>query len=82
MSEQLDQAIAVEVRRLAEQAGLSGRELARRTGVAPNTLAVKLRGGTAFTVGELADVANALGTDAATVTAAAQRSASRARSET
>lgn len=76
------QAVAAEVRRLAEGAGMSGRELQRRTGIAHNTLAVKLRGGRPFDVGELADVAAALGVDAATIIARAEGAASRARSDT
>lgn len=82
MSDDLVQAVAAEVRRLARAAGVSGRELERRSGIAHNTLAVKLRGERPFDVGELDDVAAALGTDVVTVTAAAVTAASRARSDT
>lgn len=79
MSQELAEAVAAEVRRRMEEVGWSGRELARRTGIASNTLAVKLRGRSPFDVSELADVAAVLGVDVATITAAAEAAVSRAR---
>lgn len=78
MSDELAQAVAAEVRALAESAGLSGRALSRRSGIAHNTLATKLRGEVPFDVGELGDVAAVLGVDAALIMALAEKS-SRAR---
>ena len=75
-------AVAAEVRALSEAAGLSGRELARRSGLPSNTLAVKLRGVSPFDVAELARVAGALGVDVATITGRAEAAASRARTDT
>ena len=71
--------MAAEVRRLTAAAGMSGRELAELSGIARATLAVKLAGGRPFDVGELNDVAAALGTDAAVIIAVAIDASSRAR---
>lgn len=71
MSEDLAQAVAAEVRRLLDERRWTGRELARRTGLAHNTLAVKVRGERPLDVNEVDAIAAALGIPAAQLIARA-----------
>lgn len=59
MPEDLADAVAAEVRRLLAERGWTGRELARRTGIAHNTLAVKVRGERALDANEIGAIAAA-----------------------
>lgn len=61
MSEQLSRAVAAEVRRLCEELGWSGRELARRAGLKVTATAAKLAGETAFGVDDVDAIAAAIG---------------------
>jgi transcriptional regulator with XRE-family HTH domain len=60
--EDLAAAVAAEIRRLLAERQWSGRELARRTGLSTNSVAVKLRGdSTPFDVGDIDVIAAAFG---------------------
>jgi transcriptional regulator with XRE-family HTH domain len=57
--EQLSRAVGAEVRRLLEERGLSGNQLAKATGI-PQTVAAKLRGTRRVHVDDLAAIAPVL----------------------
>jgi transcriptional regulator with XRE-family HTH domain len=58
--EQLSRAVSAEVRRLLEERGLSGNQLAKASGVPQTSIAGKLRGASAFSVDDLAAIAPVL----------------------
>jgi hypothetical protein len=58
--EQLSRALTEEIRRLLDNHGLSGRELARLTGIPQRTLAKKLSGQHPFDVDDLQAIASVL----------------------
>lgn len=60
-------AVAAEVRAEAARAEMSQAALARKAGVAPQTLSAKLRAERSFTVEELLAIAQALDLDPATL---------------
>lgn len=62
-TEEHRKAVAAEVRAEAARAELSQAALARKAGVAPQTLSKKLRGERSFTVEELLAIAKALDLD-------------------
>lgn len=70
--EELSAAVAAEVRRLCAELGWSGRELARRIGLSPNTAAAKLRGEYPFTFDDVDAIARAADVDPAEIVARAQ----------
>lgn len=53
----LTAAVAAEVRRLADERRWTGRELARRIGASPTSMATKLRGEARLDFGDLAKIA-------------------------
>lgn len=60
MPEQLAQAVAAEVARLLDDRGMSGRELARRTGIPQRSMAEKLAGRRPLDLDDVAAVCRAL----------------------
>lgn len=60
MSEQLSRAVSAEVRRLLEERGLSGNQLAKASGVEQTAIARKLRGIGKFDLDDLAAIAPVL----------------------
>jgi len=73
VSEQLSRAVAAEIRRLLEERGISGRELARRTGIPSRTIAHKLADRTPFDVDDLQAIAGVLEVDVTDLLSWAQR---------
>ncbi|WP_167760660.1 helix-turn-helix domain-containing protein [Blastococcus sp. CT_GayMR16] len=73
MSEKLAAALAVEIKRLCEERGWSGRELARRTGLVPSVMAYKLGGERPFDVDDVAAVAAAFEMTASELVGLAER---------
>lgn len=63
MPEELSRAVAAQIRRLLDERGWSGRELARRSGLPQPSIARKLAGERAFDLDELPPVCAALGVD-------------------
>ena len=63
MAEPVSSVVARNVARLLEQRGMSGRALARSTGLPHANITRKLAGLTPFTLDELAPVARALSVD-------------------
>lgn len=63
MPEQLSRAVAAEIRRLLDERGWSGRELARRTGIAQGTLADKLADRSGFDLDDLDRICGQLDVD-------------------
>lgn len=59
--EQLSRAVADEVRRLLEERGMSGNQLAKQAGIPQTSIAGKLRGVSAFTLDDLAVIGPVLG---------------------
>lgn len=74
MTEELSTAVAEQVRRLLDERGISGRELARLTGIPQRTIAKKVAGQHPFDLDDLAKIAAALGVDVTDLLAWAQRS--------
>jgi transcriptional regulator with XRE-family HTH domain len=72
--DQLSRAIAAEIRRLIDERGMSGRELARRTGIPSRTVAAKLADRSPFDVDDLQAIARVLEVDVTDLLAWAQRS--------
>lgn len=60
MSEQLSRAVAAEVRRLLEERGMSGRALARATGIDQGSISRKLKGETSLDLDDVQAIAAAL----------------------
>lgn len=58
--EQLSRAVSGEVRRLLEERGMSGNQLAKASGLEQTTVARKLRGARAFDLDDLAALAPVL----------------------
>jgi transcriptional regulator with XRE-family HTH domain len=58
--EQLSRAVSAEVRRLLEERGMSGNQLAKAAGMEQTTIARKLRGARAFDLDDLAAIAPVL----------------------
>lgn len=73
MPEELSRAVAAEVRRLLDERGWSGRELARRTGIAQGTLADKLAGRSSFDLDDLDKVCGQFEVDLTDLLAWARR---------
>jgi DNA-binding Xre family transcriptional regulator len=71
--EQLSRAVSGEVRRLLEERGMSGNQLAKASGVPQTSIAGKLRGVSAFTLNDLDSVCSTLGVKVADVIEWAQR---------
>lgn len=74
MSEQLSRAVAAEIARIIDERGMSGRELARLTGIPQPSLARKLRGSQPFDLDDVAAVCAALGITAPDLLSWAARS--------
>lgn len=73
MSEELAKAVSAEVRRLVEELGWSGRELARRTGLKVTAVSYKLAGERPFDLDDLAAIARVTGVRVADVIARAEK---------
>jgi len=58
--EQLSHAVSAQVRRLLEERGMSGNQLAKATGIEQTNVARKLRGAGAFDLDDLAAIAPVL----------------------
>lgn len=71
--DQLSAAVAAEVRRLLDEREMSGRDLAKATGIPQRTIAGKLRGAQPFTVDDLDAVCRVLGVKVADLMEWAQR---------
>lgn len=71
--EQLSRAVAAEIRRLLDERSMSGRELARRTGIPPRTVAAKLADRSPFDVDDLQVIAGVLEVDVTDLLSWAQR---------
>lgn len=72
-AEQLSAAVRGEVRRLLEERGLSGNQLAKATGIPQTSIAAKLRGTHDFTLDDLAAIAPVLEVKVADIIEWAQR---------
>jgi transcriptional regulator with XRE-family HTH domain len=72
--EQLSRAVSGEVRRLLDERGMSGNQLAKATGLEQTTVARKLRGARAFDLDDLAAIAPVLEVKVADLIEWAQRS--------
>jgi transcriptional regulator with XRE-family HTH domain len=72
--EQLSRAVTAEVRRLLDERGMSGRDLARRTGIPQSSIAKKLADKHPFDVDDLQAVAGVLEVDVTDLLSWAQRS--------
>lgn len=70
---QLSRAVAAEIRRLLDERGISGRELARRTEIPSRTIAHKLADRNPFDVDDLQAIAAVLEVDVTDLLAWAQR---------
>lgn len=73
MSEQLSRAVAAEVARLLADRGMSGRELARLTGIPQRSVADKLAGRRPLDLDDVAVICEVLGVSAPDLIAWAQR---------
>lgn len=73
-AEQLSRAVSAEVRRLLEDRGMSGNQLAKASGVPQTKVAEKLRGIGAFSLDDLAAIAPVLEVRVADIIEWAQRS--------
>lgn len=71
--EELSRAVAAQVRRLLEDRGMSGRQLALAAGINPRSMDRKLGGQTAFDVDDLAAVAPIFGVTPADLLTWAER---------
>jgi transcriptional regulator with XRE-family HTH domain len=71
--EQLSRAVSAEVRRLLEERGMSGNQLAKAAGMEQTTIARKLRGARAFDLDDLAAIAPVLDVRVADLIEWAQR---------
>ena len=60
-AEDLARAVSAEIRRVLEERGMSGNQLAKAVGMDQSTVARKLRGAHAFTLNELDSVCSVLG---------------------
>lgn len=72
-AERLSAAVSDVVRRLLEERGMSGNQLAKASGLEQTGLARKLRGAVAFTLDDLAAIAPVLGVKVADIIEWAQR---------
>lgn len=61
MPEELSRAVAVQIRRLLEERGMSGRQLALAAGINPRSMDRKIGGRSPFDVDDLAAVAPVFG---------------------
>lgn len=73
-AEDFARAVSAEIRRVLEERGMSGNQLAKAAGMDQSTVARKLRGTHAFTLNELDTVCSVLGIKASDVIEWAQRS--------
>lgn len=73
IGEQLTEAVAVQIRRLLEERGISGNQLAKATGISQPSIARKLRGATSFDLADLDRICVVLGVKPAEVLEWAQR---------
>jgi transcriptional regulator with XRE-family HTH domain len=71
--EQLSHAVSAEVRRLLEERGMSGNQLAKAAGLEQTTVARKLRGVRTFDLDDLAAIAPVLEVTAAELVEWAQK---------
>jgi transcriptional regulator with XRE-family HTH domain len=71
--EQLSAAVSTEVRRLLDERGMSGNQLAKAAGLEQTTVARKLRGVRSFDLDDLAAIAPVLEVTAAELVEWAQR---------
>jgi transcriptional regulator with XRE-family HTH domain len=74
VTEELSIAVAEQVRRLLDERGISGRQLAAQTGIPQRTIANKLSGRNPFDLDDLAKIAAVLEVDVTELLAWAQRS--------
>lgn len=72
--EDLARAVSAEVRRLVEERGLSGNRLAKASGLEQTSVAAKLRGAGAFSLRDLAAIAQVLEVKVSDIIEWAQRS--------
>lgn len=72
--EDLARAVSAEVRRLLEERGISGNQLAKAAGLEQTTIARKLRGVRAFTLNDLDSICSTLGVKVPDLIEWAQRS--------
>jgi transcriptional regulator with XRE-family HTH domain len=73
VTEDLSRAVAGEVRRLLDERGISGRQLAERAGIPQRTVANKLSGRNPFDLDDVAKVCAVLEVDVTDLLAWAQR---------
>jgi DNA-binding Xre family transcriptional regulator len=73
VTEELSSAVADEIRRLLDERGISGRELARRTEIPPRTIAAKLANRNPFDLDDVAVICRVLEVDVTDLLAWAQR---------
>lgn len=73
MSEQLSRAVSAEVRRLLDERGWSGRELARRTGIPVRSVGDKLADRSKFDVDDLDAICQAFDVEVTDLPSWAQR---------
>lgn len=59
--EDLARAVSAQVRRLLEERGISGNQLAKAAGIPQTSIASKLRGMSAFTLNDLDSICSTLG---------------------
>lgn len=71
--EQLSNAVAEEIRRLLDDRGMSGNQLAKATGIPQSSIAKKLRGVTAFDIDDVDRICRALDVKASDLLDWAQR---------
>lgn len=71
--EDLARAVSAQVRRLLEERGISGNQLAKASRIPQTSIAGKLRGATAFTLNELDNICSTLGVKVVDVIEWAQR---------
>jgi transcriptional regulator with XRE-family HTH domain len=74
VTEELSSAVAEQIRRLLEERGISGRQLAAQTGIPQRTIANKLSGKSPFDLDDLAKIADMLQVGVTDLLAWAQRS--------
>jgi transcriptional regulator with XRE-family HTH domain len=73
VTEELSNAVAEQIRRLLEERGVSGRQLATQTGIPQRTVANKLSGKSPFDLDDLAKIAAMLEVDVTDLLSWAQR---------
>lgn len=72
--EDLARAVSAQVRRLLEERGISGNQLAKSAGIEQTSVARKLRGAGAFTLNDLDSICSTLGVKVTDLIDWAQRS--------